>query len=336
MVPDSWLVADDTGRIAQAAAIAPGAFAFAHGLARRGDQHALAVLQDGIREGRKLNQVIGDLADRWMRVTGRQFRWTATMKPAECGRLRQMQCFLVRRAGPGVSSSLLVCPPPAHVVPEYLPRRGQVPRRWYRIMKGQPSFLLGAPRLAPRSLVLFASKNLNLVAAAAKRCGVGSSMVVAQLALAAQESDLGDSRVTRAIRQVLENLATFGGYLHEFGAFDRCLAMLPGLTIWRDGNGVLVRPIRAPLGLCVEGASMGNCVESYLPKALDGGAFFAHAEIDGKAFTIMFDDQRRVVEVRSRNNIPAAPDEILRLGPWMAAADLRYDPDAGLSDPAPF
>jgi hypothetical protein len=165
------LAADSSGRLAQLAASAPGALAFALTHAHRSDEqgHATVVsFRDAVLRGEKLDLALGPLLEDWAlfglrrtpprrRAARRHgvrpdvFSALATAPaPERTARIAQ-QRLLLRRALPAVGGTLLWLPPPLAFAPEDVPGTARAQLKWFKALKGWSAFTTWWPEV-PRDV----------------------------------------------------------------------------------------------------------------------------------------------------------------------------------------
>jgi hypothetical protein len=163
------LAADSTGRLAQLAASAPGALAFALTHAHRSDEsgHAAALAFRGaVLRGEKLDRALGPLLEDWStfglrrtppRRRGRHgarpdvFSAFATAPADERSARLAHQRLLLRRAAHPVGGTLLWLPPPLDFAPEDIPSTARAQLRWFKAVKRWSAFTTWRPDV-PRAL----------------------------------------------------------------------------------------------------------------------------------------------------------------------------------------
>ncbi len=317
--PATWwdvyrLAADDpTGRMGQLAETCPGLALLL--LALPGD--VARSVADGVKAGRRLNNLLGQAAEAWM-------QWYVNAGPAaRCRRLppeddrRRMvadQRVRVRRAGPLVPREALLTPPPPALVPEDIPRDPERNRNWFVFTS-----VWGLPWTA-----WFRWGELLSV----DRDGL-SRFLSRQWEGLCEHADLSPaSAPTEVLRYVLhlaDHVRATGRTLHRDVSARRVVRELQdwdlaacthhafppntklqtrGLAAWQ-GPGGAIRPLASVGELLEESRAMEHCVASMAILGVEGRAVFLHGEIEGKPVTIEVAPHRagfRLVDVRGRRD----------------------------------
>lgn len=301
------LVADVTGRVAQAADVCPGLLIAAHAFLARGDHASTAAILEGLVAGRRLQLVIAEAVDSWMAAH-------STADPEQ----RANQCLLFRRAGTYVEPALLFKPAPTHFLPEDIPRAPLPNVVWFRMVK---MFQDLSPKEATGR---FVSCHASAIHKWTRRAA--STVVMTLMEHLAQDLATPSRRPSRgagekAVTEFLEQTWAWCRFCFLIHEPDVHLPSLEGTGPWTNG-AVLIIPIDTPMALWKEGQAVGHCAGGSAHEAVLGLEFYFAAMVGQEPLTIMVDKSRRVREVRGRGNRLPTPEEKAALKPWFATHAL--------------
>lgn len=345
------LAADSTGRLAQLAASAPGALAFALTHAQRSDEqgHAAALaFRDAVLRGVKLDRALGPLLEDWStfglrrtppRRRGRHaarpdvFSAFANAPPQERSKRIDHQRLLLRRAVPAVGGTLLWLPPPLAFAPEDIPSTARAQLRWFKAVKRWSAFTTWRPD-APRELQARFVRWLSAHAVALAAHKATSPVGLFDRARAEGVLLVRDQPLDAVLRRLAPPQPPppgppAGGEPVSWELRLAALAAAHPDRVTQDAHGALdlelpnpfqgiddavlkVTPLTTASALRAEGQQMSHCVASYLEQASEGRAFFFAAEAAGMRLTVQVD----------------GPDHNPELGPFFGRRNCAPSPEA--------
>lgn len=342
------LAKDRSGRLAQLAAVCPGALTFAYALAnlgrRAGTRAAGGKLLKDVVAGRGLNEALDDAVAAWAlggsRLAkdprlkdGERLIWRRVADASADDRraLLGAQRLLIRRAGAGVPSRTLWLPPPVRFAPEDIPTSKLANARWFRLVKGHHVAL--GPGRRSHDVASFLSRHAAAIAAHWKERFWPYSRIQEMLDYADATGDFPcrstsperyltgvDRWHTRLARmaEVAEAAQALGQQLVD--ADGTSLALPPPPCPGWDSGGDRIVPLRTVEEVLAEGNRMQNCVVSRLAKVLHGRSALYHGEVGGKGLTIEIESSLgtyRLVEAKGVANAELSPAQNRLVGAFM-------------------
>jgi hypothetical protein len=344
---------DGTGRIAQLAAVCPGAVLFAVGL-QCGPQASRWIGQrmaQQVIEGRKLDRILAEAVEAWLsgdREPLRQFRLfpglfgEATVPAAfrdQASRLR----LLIRKAGPLVHPAWLVRIPPPLVVPEDIPAQPHDNACWYRIVGEIARY---APKMDAEGFAAFVSKNV----VALRRVATGERPVDVLLGELRDFLDATRTRVDRhnGFQRVIDDCVRWHARLREvedlvdleselgLGPDEDIKFAKPPIPGLKSDAGI-VRPVATLHELIREGREMHNCVAWRARPILEGSCYIYSAKVAGARLTVEIlrdaGPGLSLGEVRTFANGMPRPEHLVFLASWIQRATAVLRPPSERSRP---
>ena len=327
---DIYKVATDdaTGRLGQLAGACPGLLLFLLALPGK----VARPVTDGVIAGRRLNRLLGEAAEAWMRwyvdagPAARCRHW-----PPEDDRRRMVtdQRVRVRRAGPLVPREVLLTPPPPVLVPEDIPRDPGQNRDWYVVTSvwGLPwtdwwrwGNMLSYQR---DGLSRFLSRQWKGLCEHGQLSPADRPLEVMQyVGHVADYVRHTDRELDRGVgaRRLVRELQDWEASRYQNNMYPpRTELQTHGMADWREA-GDTIRPLATVGELLEESRAMKHCVASMARLGVQGQAVFLHGEIQGRPVTIevaQFGAGFRQVDVRGRRNRLLTDEEQEVIRRWL-------------------
>lgn len=301
------LEGDSSRRLAQLATSCPGALIFAFALQEHDPTRVVgSQLLDSAIQGLRLNRLLTEAVANWAAAaTDWDFEeepqlarpWLRILEAGglERRRLETDQRLLIRRAGPRVSPTYVLLPPPLAFAAEDIPVPVFANARWFRTLKTRIDLVSPHPDQAEtllRELAQFASRHSRVLHPPRRKAGMRRRM--GQLIDYVLASGRHTSRKTcpqRLLaeckewhRTVFENLDLCD--LSRAGPVTPETEFPDSVSDSWSSDRVVVARIRTVGDLIREGRSMRSCVGTRARTALQGRCAFYSVEVDGKPITV--------------------------------------------------
>ena len=287
-----WLVADESGRLTQLAAVCPGALIFAYALkenqVERDDYCAAAKLLEDARAGlplkKLLNRAVADwhahVSTRCVADYSLDLVWRAVRDSELPTGVCRMQRLLIQRASSTCATTLLWLPPPVPFVPSDIPKPVRANAAWLRATKRWLALMVTEDRLraeALRQIGDFVSAHATFLQRAARARRKSIPCLLQEIADTAAATGNVPHRSSNPDR-FLGEVDDFhrDSILRKLGVDPDVLLPEPPCLEFHDAE-LSVVAIRTPAELIATGNELRNCMASYLPYLLAGTSFLYRA-----------------------------------------------------------
>lgn len=302
-------IADDArGRVAQLAEVCPGVLILCYALSTKGRQREVAAVLDAVRRGEKLGRVLARTCELWEAIWA--VRWPELPRAA-----RAQQRGRIRAAGPAVEPMALHAPGLPGVVAAEAPREARENARWFEVTQLSLCALPAGASTLPETTLRGLGGFISLHWRALERLHrFDVRRVLRQVVDYVWAAERCPNRRTDPYR-LLDEVAAW----HETGNWYAEAGLPPRLALPHDGieqetrvGSDVLAPLTTVRALIEESDRMHHCVASYARRAAAGDVQVFHAEVGGRAITVMTEragDRLFVREAQGVSNRALTPEE---------------------------